>query len=560
MTPNFSTKILVSTLKARVTDLFNYNTLIKDAVYANVVGKVGNSIFHADSGNYNSTSDIVIGTNTSVDIDLPTSDGNILNGVYTFIENVKVINEVLYNPSVGSGYYAVTAPIANNFTSITLTSPPGTFQDDILLLMATLSDVRVGFYNSSNVLLASATIDTVSDDSVGFAAVNLASFATIAKIRIIGSNIYSTTKSYSYSGCPVVTPKLQAPADCYRSQMTVTDCTVYSAGTTLARTLTIQYPTLADGSHVLPTVTTSDASVTLGPNIWTGGYTIDLSSVLTWQQTDTLYIENTVTAQITPTVTCNNGLCALSACIAKFANKYLAAIANGSRDMGAIEQANIVIGMYISRIQLAVECENTTDAAALTTALSVYMKEGTATEGCDCGCSDNTTNSTPTEIFPLFSTPSTDGRLVVYSSAIPYPVMQQVYFEGQTFLVLTATLAGENPISNRSKFKWIGGGAYAGNTVANVAGSDTVTLNHNSGIATFTGFTPVAPADFGGFIINNTTITAGSDVEVEIRNQADGFAIISKIDIGSNNIVCTLQNNNPTDDLTSFVVLFNNKR
>ena len=70
MTPIFSTLFNITTLKARVTDLFNYSTIINDAVYANVTAMVGNSIFHQNT-NYNSSADIVIGTNTYVDIDLP---------------------------------------------------------------------------------------------------------------------------------------------------------------------------------------------------------------------------------------------------------------------------------------------------------------------------------------------------------------------------------------------------------------------------------------------------------------------------------------------------------
>lgn len=558
MIPVFTSKFLVSGLQVRLTDTYNYAALIKDAVYANITAKVGNSIFHQNT-DFNASADIVIGTNSAVNIDLPVSDGNILNGTYTITEAVKIINEVLYASSVNSGYMAVSAPVGNNFTTTTPSVPPDFFTADInVLLDSGLADTRVGFYNSSNVLLGSTTLNSCSADILHFAATNIAAFATIAKIRIIGTNTYTTTHIYTYSGCPVVTPKLQALTDCYRSQLSITDCTVYPVGTTLTRTITAQYPTLPDGSHVLPTETTSDASLTLGPNIWTGGYNISLTSQVDSKQTDNLYISITVTAAIYPNVQCSSGLCALSVCIAKFRNKYLAAVALGSKQTQALFSDNFTIGLYLDAINIAVQCEDSAAATSLITALTTFMGEGTSSDGCDCGCSDATTNGQPTEVFPLFTTPSTDGKVVDYSASVPYPVKQMVVFEGQLFRVVTATVAGQSPNTNRSKFKYMGGGVNAGNTVNSIL--TTATINTTSGVVSFSGLTPANFTDQFSISITNTTISAGSDVECYLTGCSDGQGAIVNKFISNNTITLFVENlNNAGDPLFEFSVWFNNK-
>lgn len=560
MTPAFDSKFLVATKKLRVTDTFNYSSIIKDAVYANVLGKVGNSPF-TNNTNFDSSADIVIGTNTSADFDLPLSDSVILNGTYSVTERVKIINEVLYRSSIGSGYMAVSAPGANNFTQIQLSTPIASLIADIAALQATHDDVRVGFYTSGNVYLGTTgTINCNDDDLITFAAVAISAYATIAKIRIIGSNIYETTTLYTWTGCDTVTPKLQATVDCYRSQLFIVDCTAYPAGITLTRTLTAQYPTLADGSHVLPTESTNEASLTLGPNIWSGGYTIDLSSVVSYQQDDDLYVENTVTAQITPTVTCNNLLCALSTCITKFFNKYKAAIANGSRDTANLTVDVITIGGYLDLININLQCEDSAKVSTLVSQLNTYMGEDSVSEGCDCGCSDSTTNTTPTEIFPLFTTPTSDGRLVTLNTSLAYPTFQQLYFEGQTFLTLSATAAGETPNSVRGKFKWLGGGINPGNTAQNTAGGSTATLNKNSGVVTFLGVSIAAFTDQLTVVITNTTVSDGTDVECYLTNVADGQGTIVNKAITNNTITLTIENlNNSGDPVIEFSVWINNK-
>lgn len=560
MTPTFSSKFTTATLKARITDLFNYSTILKDAVYANVIAKIGNSIFHSNT-NYDSSADIVIGVNDYVDFDLPTNDLNkILNASYTITENVQIVNEVLYRSSISSGFMAVPAPEADNFTSIELSTPIPTFEADINALLDTVGlDVRVGFYDSSNEYLVDAIILTAGVGTLTFNAVSFANFANIAYIRIIGTNIYSTTKNYTYVDCPTVTAKLNSSVDCYRSQMTVQDCTKYPFGSSFTRNLVLMYPETISGQHVLPSVETTDASLTIGPNIWTGGYNIQLESVISTQQTDGLYVENTTTAALYPNVKCDSGLCALSSCIAKFRNKYLEALKNGSQQLNELQTDNIVISSYLNGITLALDCSNSELAQALTSELANYMNTDSSSEGCDCGCGSNETSSIPTEIFPLFTDPATDGKLVTYQSTRAYLVMQQVYYNGQVFLVISPTVAGESPDSARAKYSYIGGGIYPANIGANDAAALTATYNKTCGVVQFTNLTAIAQNEHVIVTITNDTIFASTDVEVYVTNTADAQMVIENKIISDGSIQLYMYNSGAGDSVTDFNLWFNNK-
>lgn len=555
MTPVFSTKFTVSSLKARITDLFNYSSILRDGIYANITAKIGNSIFHQNN-NYNSTADIVIGTNTFIDFDLPSSAEKVLRGSYELTENVKIVNEVLYNPS-NSGYVDVEAPDNNNFTFIRTSDLVAGFEAAVIALLATLQDVRVGFYNNSNNLLASTAITGHTDDTLSFDAVTLASYATITKIRILGTNIYTTTHAYSYSGCPEIIPRLQDIPDCYRSQMNITDCTVYPAGSTLSRSLTARYP-LKNGVAVLPPETTSQPVLTLGPNIWTGGYTIDLVSIINVQQDDTLYIEQIIEDSKYPNVVCDAALCALTSCIGKFRSKLLEALRNGSRDLQALLTDNIVIGSYLDGIELATGCQDKEQATRLITGLSQYMGEGALSDACSCGCSDASSQGPPTEIFPLYTVPASDGRLVPYNPSRAFLAMQQVLYNGQSFLVTSDTEPGQNPDNNRGKFKYLGGGISPTNPGANNTGALTATFNKTSGIIIFTALTPIPVFDHGQVVITNNTITAGTDVEVYITNTTGGGAIIENKQVATGSITIDIINTVGVN-LTGFTVWLNNK-
>lgn len=400
MNPTFSTTFNLNTLKAILADTFDYSGIISTARYGNFRAKIGNNVFYQNT-NFNGSADIVPPATTK-QVDLPTQNGKPLSGSYEFRYQVQLVNEVLAYSSVRSGYMSVNAPSEATFTTITLTSPPSDLEEVIYALLAQGLNVQVGFYDSGNSLLNQSNIVSSTGSVITFNSVTEPSFANIAKIRIIGTNIYETTENYLFSGCPNVDVSLNVTVDCYRSQLTASDVTQYPANlTTLTRTLQIQYPLLSTGTPVETTATTSDASLTIGPNIWTGGYTITLESQMTYIQSDTLTVVETITKYANPNVQCDANLCKALECIESFRTKYMAAQKSGARNLAELAQQNINILLYCNSYQIAVQCQNTTLASQILSDLINYMGSG----DCNCGCNDTSSDTTePTEIFPLYST------------------------------------------------------------------------------------------------------------------------------------------------------------
>lgn len=399
MTPTFNTTFNLDDLEAIVADTFNYNTLIYSAAYGNVTAKQGNSIFHQNT-DFDNNADIVIGTNSSVDIPLPTQNGVPLSGSYRFIYNVLIEDEVLAYASTNSGFNTVNAPGAATFSTITLTSPPSDLEEVIVALLAAGLNVQVGLYDVGDGLIVQSNIVSSTGSVITFAQVTEANFANIAKVRIIGTNTYTKTSDYLFNGCPNVDVQLNVTADCYRSQLTAADVTNYPANlTTLTRELTIRYPLLSNGTPVASPSTTSDASLTVGPNIWTGGYTISLSSQMVYVQTDDLTVIETVIKYSNPNVQCDANLCKALECINGFRVKYMAAQKSGARNLGELMQQNLNILIYCNTYNIAVQCQNTTLASCILTELIEYM----GVNNCSCGCNDTRSDTAePTEIFPVY--------------------------------------------------------------------------------------------------------------------------------------------------------------
>lgn len=402
MIPNIKVTFNLSAKTATVEDLFDYTTIIYQSVYGNITAKLGNTIVHTNT-NFDSSADIVIGTNTSFTFDLLTdASGNVIPGSYSFEYNVKVNDETIVSPS-----QTVTAPGASPFTTIVLNPVDQDIIDTIQDQLDLDGVCTIGFYDNSNVLLGSSTVTTVSGNAtINFSSVAIAAFATITQIGITAVTTYTKTFVYAYTTCPAVTPNLCVSSDCYYSQLTAIDSTVYPAYlTSILRELKIQYPRLANGTNVLPTQETNNSSLTIGPNIWTGNYTVSLITVLNWSQTDGLYLTQTISDYVDQPVQCTNGLCDLSTCINSFRSLYMEALATGSRDIQKLALQNQVILLYCNQIRIAIDCKKTSQVTELTTALAAYMNTtNPAIGGCSCGCTDTNQNgyTEPTEIFPLF--------------------------------------------------------------------------------------------------------------------------------------------------------------
>ena len=89
MTPTFTTEFDLVTKKIIITDTFNYATAGITTAFGNATIKIGNQILHTNT-NFNSSADIVLGTNTSFEIDLPlNADGTVRETGYEVTYDVR---------------------------------------------------------------------------------------------------------------------------------------------------------------------------------------------------------------------------------------------------------------------------------------------------------------------------------------------------------------------------------------------------------------------------------------------------------------------------------------
>lgn len=394
MTPTFSTLFKLLTKAVRVTDTFNYSGITASAIYGNVTAKIGNTIFHTNT-NFNASADIVQGTNTYVDFDLPlNADGTIRETSYNFTYSVKIENE-----QIGTSSADVAA---DTFTTVTIPSNP-TLAASINALIAAGVDCRARFNLGSTsgyaILSATATTIVIASTTISGAG------AGLNAVTILSTSTSTSVTNYDFCD---ITPQtnLCVTSDCFFATVTAQDSTLYLANMTIAsRALTINWPRLANGNPVDTAVVTSDASKTIGPNIYTGGYLVTLSTALTWTQTDGLLVSNTVQGRSDYVVDCSGNICSAFNCIKAYMVRYQQAVALGSRELTQFTQQNFQILLYCNLYNIAIECQKTSEARDILVALGEYMSvSGITVEGCDCGCTDSSTSSTePTLITPLYN-------------------------------------------------------------------------------------------------------------------------------------------------------------
>ena len=395
MTPTFSTLFKLFTKVARVTDTFDYSGITASAIYGNVTAKIGNVIFHQNT-NFNGSADIVYGSNTFVDFDLPlNADGSVRQTGYEFTYEVEIVNQQIGTSSADVG--------ADTFTTVTIPSNP-TLAASVNALVAAGTDCRavfnVGNANGYQILSATNTTLVLASTTISGAGSGLTS------VIVKSTNTFSTTTNYDFCD---ITPSsdLCVTSDCFYATLTAQDSTPYPATVDVdSRALTINWPRLANGFPVEAAVTTGQASQTIGPNIYTGGYLVTLSTDISWTQTDTLLVSNTVQGRSDYTVTCDNDICQAFTCIQAYATQYQNAVSQGARNLSQLTAQNFQILIYCNLYNLAIECQQTSQAQQILTDLAAYMNDnGITVSGCGCGCGGSSSTSTePTLVTPLYNT------------------------------------------------------------------------------------------------------------------------------------------------------------
>lgn len=377
-------------------------------VKGNFTAKRGSLMFH-DNDSY-VTPDIDRGTTDEVSFFLPVVDPliarpRVINGGYVYTYTIKVTDENL-------ALSTVTAPGASPFTTLQMTS--GSLAAVVAIVQNALSvgtNVQVEVFAGVTSLGLRALSSCSNGGLLTFASMTSGSFASVTTVKVYATMVYD--KDFTYSFCDV-TPVgcLEAPWECLRSQMTVKDVTVYPANLSQAitRTITLQFPRYSNGTPVDTTLITSAAILTIGPDIWTGAYTINLSSILNWTQNDGLLITDTWTAAKPTIVVCTNSMCNLRGCINSVRVKYQEAARQGSQYAAELKEQNERVTYYWRDYTLALSCSDATGAQAILNELGDYLRTQC---GCDCGCSDP--GSGEPMLIPATITSSVTTNLLMWS-------------------------------------------------------------------------------------------------------------------------------------------------
>ena len=309
-------------------------------------------------------------------IKLPvTSNGEILCGTYKFEYNVKV------------DYGFKISDIANNKFQTLYTATTQILQSGNKIEIYDSTTGNNGIYTVTSVvknMLAGITIISVAETIPG-------GFSS-EKVNII----YTTSKTID---CCFVEPivKIEVKSDCSTSILTSEDLTEYKVSGILpiiTRTHTIIYPIDPDtGVSIKPNVVGSTAVLTAGPNIYTGMWTINISSDLVYKLNNWFTVNTTVKGQKYHNVKCSLCMCLFFICYKAVYEKYKSMIGYNVREAERLTGVLLRIVSLYQLYQLAVKCGYDTDYYC------TEIKTILNTENCTCDTEAN--DDVPVEVIPI---------------------------------------------------------------------------------------------------------------------------------------------------------------
>lgn len=148
----------------------------------------------------------------------------------------------------------------------------------------------------------------------------------------------------------------------------------------------------------------------------------------------------------------------------------------------------------------------------------------------------------------------TTQTITDWNALTAYAAGRYVKFDGQVFLVITTTAAGESPITARAKYKWIGGGANEANTAT---GSTSVTIDNNSGLAVFN--TNITTGSISALTISNSLIGSAQrkNVSLKVRYNGQGAPTLFAYRVTTNAIELSVCNFDSNSTNSPIEVVFN---
>jgi hypothetical protein len=385
---NLAVKFLLDTLQVQFTDNTNYagQSITPSKVSGIITAKRANSVFHSTT-NYD-TPDISPGTSL---IDTISGPGNKLpQSIYNFIYSLRVFDEVVTSAAVGSMASVTSVSFASSNVAAQLNA-----------LIANSNQVAIAIYDAGANLLGIRNVTgqfSFGSGSISVAVQSLSTFADADRFRIV--TYYS--KEYTFNFCNTFPDVcIEAFGDCLRAQVSVNDKTVWPANYNVSNHLIkLQYPRNKAGNPMAASVQTDQYSLVVGPNIYTGGYTISVSADVLYTQEDGLIVQGAVEGFVYPNIQCDTSWCCIRPCYDSILAKYTQALKVGSKDLYSLGIQVSVIMAYKLSYDLAVECQDTVGASNVVATVKEFINSSGA--GCDCGCSGQS-NGEPELITPLYS-------------------------------------------------------------------------------------------------------------------------------------------------------------
>jgi hypothetical protein len=521
---------------------------------ANVAGivfntKLNNTPFYSNA-NFNNP-DVTLSPPVNKKISLPVdSNDDAKYGDYEYTYKIKILNEVINSDADTS------APASFTFSQLFYEGPA--IVNFISKVNQVVTDAGgqffIEFLNAGGTVLGISEVTGAelddSDIAVTFDSVTIAAFATITKFRF--TSYYTSVKTFPYCKQEWPCQKLAVTGDCIRAVLNVNDQTQYSATDTLVRLINLNYPILANGNPVLPAVSTPNSSISVGPSIWTGAYSIALTSTLTRETEEGLVLNIILTTYDNYILNCDAGLCCMIDCISSLFSQYQLAVSNASAKLPVLTGNMIIINTYIQLYSISIECGDTDKATQYLEQLQEYMN----LIGCDCSCNDCGNSSEPTEVFPLFTEPMPNYVPISYLEAnnitidsntkVPTNKAVITYVNGLLGNYYTETQI-DTIISNLDAeyvFKYV---------VANYSPSG-YTLNQYSGrMLLIASEAPISSGELFEYVINNNKCVLNGLVLVQISSQPAVLdALISIVSVESKNgsfkIICKNNGPNALDD------------
>lgn len=377
MPVNISSSILfnLNTKQFTYTDNTNYSSFGISA--ADVVGIIrgnGPSGVFYNNTNFN-TPNIDPDNNTSVTLALPTTNGEVTQGVYTFLYRIRVTS-IDTLTSISNGF-TTTGDRTGSYTpgkQFTVSSGP-----------------NAGTYT----VLHSSYLGNITTIIVAEAIANPNSVVSEATVY----DIYEKEDTYNFC---YSRPKIEIDleANCDTATLTSRDLTNYSVNfcnsyiypTSVSRVHTIKAPYL-NGSPVIQDTVSQLANVVIA-QLYTQTWTSIVQSTVTWTLTSGLVVTDIIIGSNTIDVSCDDRLCCVFSCLQNIYRKW--AELKGTNPTRAAEYYQKFFDAMANWMlySIAKSCGNT---QAANNHLQAIIDIATAY---DCHCCPEDTNQ-PQRVIPL---------------------------------------------------------------------------------------------------------------------------------------------------------------